>query len=105
MTNPIHHMKPYTYTNSKGESFDEPYYNGPTYWVHEGIACAITWDDMWLVQREVVHMIQGIGELEVVKLQGAQWQNMRIVWRDDIEHYVMEVPLYEKYGTKEEKNG
>lgn len=77
-------------------------YDGPSEWVEEDkLACAIRWDDMWLVPTEITQMMRYMSSLPEVTLRGAKWQEMKIVWRDDIQHYVMEVPLYPITEKKE----
>lgn len=78
---------------------DDREYDGPRSWAEilpNGlhVACSITWDDMWLTKPEVEHMIRLVTELEETATQGLRWHEMKIEWRDDIQHHTLMIPFY-----------
>lgn len=89
------HMTPDVWTDSQtGIVYNDLQYDGPKSWAEDDLGCALRWDDMWLVPPEIHHMMNDIEDLLESKVRGLQWQGMRVVWRENIQHYVMEVPFY-----------
>ncbi len=110
---PKDHRAEYTYVDARtGKTEVDFEYNGPDSWaqVNDGaeeedvsgiLLCAITWDDMWLTSHEIRRMMEKIEALDEYNSRGGAWERMRVVWREDVYHYVLEVPAYK---TKEELN-
>jgi hypothetical protein len=98
--NPLDHMKPDGIFKDPDTGEEEVmyYYAGPSAWVDldDETACSVIGDDMWLVDTEIHRMMRYIQDLPEAKERGIVWQQMRVVWRDPIEKYVMEVPLYKR---------
>lgn len=75
---------------------DDPYYNGPDRWYADDHGHAFIWDDMWLTPPEINLMMERILSLPEAAARGVKWQQMCVSWDEQIEHYVMRVPLYDE---------
>lgn len=95
--NTADHMIPDNWTDAQtGEKHHDLQYDGPNTWLEQddSVVCSLVWDDMWLTKGEVRGMMDRADALAEKESRGVKWEGMAILWRDDIQHHVMTVPLY-----------